>query len=750
MSAADPYSAQFDGRPLDDLQLQVNTKNGDLNIVSALHIGFMETRKYVYYKPPPNFTEDTGQSSLSAEEEEWLELTWFLEEDLRWVLKLPYYRFWSQIVYDDSLHKCLESYLSQAPRYYDLDSLNLKNEILNALKRIHKLIFLIYLRMSTYKESKLHHITPGAFGTIIYENYIFDVPKMMDLCVLYGLQNLQIVSKMIQNIFVTQPTYFEDLNITAQIVLEAFNNIEEKLSKNLQEMHGSSTVFQVNGVNIKMEFALLSFYDVVNYITDVSATLHAFLEVYPEACQNFYQNGTALRIGSFYELSIPAIEREILRRNKLNEDGKILKDISRKVSLSKTLLVKAFRSIINFCCIKNIFSNTASDNRRSSENAFGERCLDIFMEITSCKNFLHDYNLLYPFETDLDLFNEVGLNLDQQKLSCIFSSIHDTGDVPQTFVSSVANGARPKTRKKDILMSNQSLHNAADILRGNKEKGIHNSTSNSKANNLTDIEINSLVERVGEILHECDQRFIEKCLHYYDYDPDRVIDAYVTDNLPDHLKDTPETFEKEKKLEEEASTNHSILHDRKCIFDNDEFDVFRRDDIDLEKVHIGKKNKTPTKYEALKNDKEFEFLKQYTLAHGSEETPYIEEANLYEDEYDDTYDSAMVGLKEPVPEGEPDIDTSEEKKSDESQDSSGLSRDRSKDFCENPEVLRERAQQRRESKMAARGARRGRGGGPPESTQSRLHKDRNKAHVGNHNRRQQADYKRSRGMMNPL
>ncbi|PRD28610.1 UNVERIFIED_CONTAM: hypothetical protein NCL1_31842 [Trichonephila clavipes] len=300
--------------------------------------------------------------------------------------------------------------------------------------------------------------------------------------------------------------------------------------------------------------------------------------------------------------------------------------------------------------------------------------------------------------------------LDQQKLTCIFSSIHDTGeDIPQTFVSSVANGARPKVRKTDdSVMPAQSLHAAAEILRGNNEKNICNGTSNSKANELTDNEINSLIERVGEILHECDRRFIEKCLHYYDYDPDRVIDAYVTDNLPDHLKDADETLEKFAYFH---STGPGLkpLPGQDCPPDWN---------ICSGTIGLGPLwplvplslvlNKTP-KYETLKDDKEFELLKKYTLARGSEETPYVEEANLYEDEYDDTYDSAMVGLKEPVPEGEPDIDAPEDKKSEESQDSSGPTRDRSKDFCENPEVLREKAQQRRESKMAARGARRGRG-----------------------------------------
>ncbi|XP_055939628.1 activating signal cointegrator 1 complex subunit 2-like isoform X1 [Argiope bruennichi] len=746
-AASDSYSAQFNGGPLDTIQLLVNTKNGDKNLVPAINLGFMELRNYVHFKPPLELN-DTGQDFSAAEEEEWLEMAWFLEEDLHWVLKLPYHRFWSQVIYDESLHKCLESYLSQAPRYYDLDSLHLKEEILQALKKIHKLVFLIYLRMSTYKESKMHHIRPETFGQAIYENYIFDVPKIMDLCVLYGLQNLQIVSKMIQNIFATQPAYFEDLDNTSKIALEAFNTIEETLSKNLQEMHGTSSEYCVNGVTIKMEFSLSSFQDVNNYITDISATLHAFLEVFPSACQTFNQNGAPLRLTTFYELAFPAIEREIARRSKLKENKGILQEIKRKVSLSKTLLMKVFRNILNTCCIQNIFSESSKGNQKSGYSS-SERFLEIFTEITSNKIFLNDYNFLYPFEADIELFHEVGLNLDQQRLSYIFCSIHDSEEnMPQTFVSSAINGALPKTKtvnssQKDTL----SLYAAADILRGDKctKKNVCNGISNSEANGLTDIEINSLIESVREILHNFDKDLIKKCLEYFNYDPDKVIDAYVTDTLPDHLKSEEETFEKEINGAE-ANSFHSILHERKCVYDNDEFDVMRRTDINLENVHIGKKNKTPSKYEALTKDKEFEFIKRYTLACGSEETEYLDEPNLYEDEYDDTYDSAMVGLKEPIPEGVPDIDLSEDKKGEE--DSSGLSRDTSRDFCENPEVLRERAQQRWQSKMAARGARRG-GGESSDPNRNRQNKDRHKANVANHNRRKQADFKKSRGMIHP-
>lgn len=57
-----------------------------------------------------------------------------------------------------------------------------------------------------------HHLRPNAYGDIIYDNFVFDVPKLMDLCVLYGFQNKAILTKMIKNIFTTQPKYAEDLN----------------------------------------------------------------------------------------------------------------------------------------------------------------------------------------------------------------------------------------------------------------------------------------------------------------------------------------------------------------------------------------------------------------------------------------------------------------------------------------------------------------------------------------------------------
>lgn len=92
-----------------------------------------------------------------------------------------------------------------------------------------------------------HFFTPAVFGEIIYENFLFDIPKILDLCVLFGKGNGQLLHKMIgelcvksylcfmpvvalshfqhdglsENIFTQQPSYYNDLDETVATVLQA-------------------------------------------------------------------------------------------------------------------------------------------------------------------------------------------------------------------------------------------------------------------------------------------------------------------------------------------------------------------------------------------------------------------------------------------------------------------------------------------------------------------------------------------------
>lgn len=73
---------------------------------------------------------------------------------------LPYtrlkllHRFWSQVVFDKSLHASLVSFLQEAPRFYSEEEIS-DPRAKQLLENVQKLVFLAFLRMSTHKESKV-------------------------------------------------------------------------------------------------------------------------------------------------------------------------------------------------------------------------------------------------------------------------------------------------------------------------------------------------------------------------------------------------------------------------------------------------------------------------------------------------------------------------------------------------------------------------------------------------------------------
>ncbi|NXS64228.1 ASCC2 protein, partial [Brachypteracias leptosomus] len=96
-----------------------------------------------------------------------------------------------------------------------------------------------------------------------------------------------------------------------------------------------------------------------------------------------------------------------------------------------------------------------------------------------------------------------------------------------------------------------------------------------------------------------------------------------------------------------------LVTSRYNVFQNDEFDVFSRDSVDVSRVQKGKRREKDTT-RSLLNDKSLvgeqrERYGQYSLV--VEEVPLQHgEGQLYsqdyEDEYDDTYDGNQVGAND--------------------------------------------------------------------------------------------------------
>lgn len=89
------------------------------------------------------------------------------------------------------------------------------------------------------------------FGEILYENFIFDIPKMFDLCVLYHPGNTPLLAKMVENIFTQQPNYNDDLVQTVHTLSQVGEVTETRI-------HLHNTIRYDYLVLIKLVFTLVA------------------------------------------------------------------------------------------------------------------------------------------------------------------------------------------------------------------------------------------------------------------------------------------------------------------------------------------------------------------------------------------------------------------------------------------------------------------------------------------------------------
>lgn len=744
------------GLTLDQWKIDVITKKGEIKRISALHIGFSEDRQFICYSQPPSCyastndeTDSINSAKIKARIEEWLERMEFLEEDLHWLLHLPAHRFWSQVIYDESLQKCLESYLCYAPRYHDISDSLVTEEMTVALQRIHRLIFMVFLRLSTYKESKSAHFTPQAFADIIYENYLFDIPKIMDLCILYGRGNRNLLQKMIKNIFEIQPKYLDDLVSAIPTVLEVFDTIENKLGLDYV------TAFENNNEPKKLGEALSpvstfswnKLKDLIFYLVDTSATLNAFIDIYPNAAVSFHQQGTTVKISNFYETIFLPLTTELKIRNKNKELEDIIIELNKRIALAKSCLIRTFRDIIFTCCLQPIL-----DRQTTSAEQF----LQIMSHCISDKYFICDYQQVFPFEEDIELLSQALVTLDSTSIDYILSGIYSSYEVlgkPITYksvpvISSISNlikESNETTQVPESIPDSNLYCDTTSLLDG--------ACATPK---LEGVQLDSLVTQVLDVLSDLGEGFVEQCLEYYNYDAEKVISALLDDSLPSSLNKL------DRKLK--SCQKPSLLASRKNIYDNDEFDVFSKDKVDKSRIHKGKReNALPDISEVLKDKCSSKLREVYQKYELVEET---DDLSLYEDEYDDTYDDRDIGPEEP-----PTADDMLFKRPittprvlekteicDDCNSSQSISEkleqqttdDRSRDeFIPNPAEIRkkseEKFQEMKRHNYDVKG--RARGHGQEKSTlRNRDYKEKNKSSIANHNRRFQSDRKKAKGM----
>uniref|UniRef100_A0A3Q2ZP87 Activating signal cointegrator 1 complex subunit 2 n=1 Tax=Kryptolebias marmoratus TaxID=37003 RepID=A0A3Q2ZP87_KRYMA len=748
--------------PLDEQQVTERGAQGRERTLPALHPDRKEERCFVPYRPPP-------EEGSPAEVEEFLERARFIAEDLEWLLALPHDRFWCQVVFDESLQRCLDSYLHHAPRGLDLSALPASPAVADVQRAVHRAVFLTFLRMATHKESKENFFTPAVFGEIIYDNFLFDIPKILDLCVLFGKGNNQLLHKMIENIFTQQPAYYSDLNETIPTVLQVFDSVLEKCSL---QCEGATEPMKLNHHSYFCSHRCPELVDVVLYLCDSTTTIHAFLDIFPAACSSFQSLGFLSRLTSFYETAVPDLEKAVRKRN--FDDKSLQEDLWTRLSHCCRKMVETAHLLLHHTCLQPILDG--GENMQT----FADELLQHFTSFLPEKRFLADYDEQFPVADDVSLLQQALPVVDETRTSYLLQGVESAWDSmgrrkpqshaqnkPSPSSSSANQGATGGARPPEVQESKgeQGLRGAEAQL------DVPQRGNNGAVCPVSGAELESLLTCIRDLLPDLGEGFLLACLQEYGYNSELVINNILEDRLAPSLEKLDRSMP--RPVKEELP---SVLNNRSNVFDDDEFDVFRRDQVDMSRIWKGRRKGEST--QEILNDKKhiaeqraryqaYETVVDEVVVEPGDPAAAAYDLDDYDDEYDDTYDMNQVGandldgdsLLNRRPFTVPQVlrkgtKAEEEEGEEDEEEENNVNRDQ---FVQDPALLRERAEARRAAAQQRRGFRpeqssnvvgRPKGQGQTSETASdRRKKESNKSRVANHNRRSMADRKRNKGMI---
>ncbi|XP_031833003.2 activating signal cointegrator 1 complex subunit 2 [Nomia melanderi] len=710
--------------PLEKLKLKVKT-DGVTEYVDALSNKWADDRYFLNYEAPDIYNKD-GSEIIGAKER-WTKIVHYMINDLKWLLSLPFFRFWSNIIHNTSILDSLVSLLQEAPPFYALEDFPNCPEMLELLETVRYYVLVVFTRLVTNKESPTEYISRPFLGNLLYEKYIFTVPIIFDLCQLYGRENEKVTKKILQCLFELEPKYNSDLQKAVPCLMQALENVESKFG--CSTVHDTSEALSLSAQNRgPKNLTLLNLEDMVLYVLDIFSTTSVFLKNYSPAVSIFHREDFMSKIVSIYESTIPEMYKNL---DKLGYNDE---NIPKYIKLKHLLDVTRIEMLNLFRMILYNPVQIIQDNLNTiSEADVKEQVEEYFTFLTyaiSEKEFITDYDQFYPVESDLKVLSTIYPELDVIKCDFILQSIRVTIGKPNTSTTSSLFNHTNEAVAGPSGIQNRSVAPTTNANTSNKKKFV---SKNS-------VELVSLISEVKDILYDLDERFIEMCLEYYNFDTASVINAVLEDNLPSKLKefkdicpgvnDVPPDYR-------EAPFNDYVVSgiENLSLFsdDDDNVPVKTREEIEVPKDYI---------------------LKNYSL---------VADDYDYEDEYDDTYDNFDVRGAEndadinSKPFTTPRVLLEKQKvepvdETDSEEDDTEAEQNGRDHFIQNPAELRAKAEERRQAMRGGKaptnvtGKPKGQGQ-EKDVLHNRQHKNVHKASRANHNRRSGAQWKRNRGMI---
>jgi len=297
------------------------------------------------FMPSDNVDSETPED-VDPERLEFLQL---FSSQLQQLLRLRFHIFWSQVIYDPQVVRALDTYLWFCLRRHDVArsaeeaeaaeaTSTMQAEEQEVTKAIARHVLALLLRLSRPQETTHDFITPEKYGELILEHRIFDVPKLIDICAIYGDANENTVTRIVHSVFTHQPAYKADFQSVVRHMLGG--------------LHQCCAPLQHAGSKARQKDLELGIDECLTFLPDVLSCFNAVFCFFPEDCIELLVSGDA-DASSAGSSSMPLADVMVQLHDSLvnleKRGGKTrLNDIKSLFATIRTLLSRLLSCVLGF------------------------------------------------------------------------------------------------------------------------------------------------------------------------------------------------------------------------------------------------------------------------------------------------------------------------------------------------------------------------------------------------------------------
>ncbi|ERN10915.1 uncharacterized protein LOC18439096 isoform X1 [Amborella trichopoda] len=211
-----------------------------------------------------------------------------LNRELGHLLKLNSREFWKQVAIDNSLHEFLDSFLQFRNRWYDFPHHGMKGMVAGVIvgeSELSRRVFMIFYRISSNQDlgaPASEMLNPNEYAVLLQEKKLLDMPKLLDICAIFGRDNQELTKSLVMNALKFQPWLIGSLAEVGPRFINLVHTMHQRCNSSLEVLVSSGGSEHLGCARLHQDFL-----EVMDFLNDGIATLASFVDAYKPAALYF-------------------------------------------------------------------------------------------------------------------------------------------------------------------------------------------------------------------------------------------------------------------------------------------------------------------------------------------------------------------------------------------------------------------------------------------------------------------------------